>query len=70
MAPQITEHATTVELGEAFYNPHTTPDRDLMIASLVAFDRTVDHLKSYLDTFAANGIRGLVLARRSRGAAI
>ncbi len=57
--PPITEHGTTVELGNAFYNPHMTPDRDLTIAVLAAFDRTVAPLESYLDTFAATGIRGL-----------
>ena len=57
--PPITEHGTTVELGEAFYNPHMTADRDLTIAVLAAFDRTVDPIESYLDTFAATGIRGL-----------
>ncbi|KAF5416399.1 MAG: tRNA (guanine(26)-N(2))-dimethyltransferase [Candidatus Methanogaster sp.] len=56
---RITEHDTTVELGEAFYNPHITPDRDLTIAVLAAFDRTVGPIESYLDTFAATGIRGL-----------
>ncbi|NOQ28690.1 MAG: tRNA (guanine(10)-N(2))-dimethyltransferase, partial [Methanosarcinales archaeon] len=57
--PPITEHGTTVELGEAFYNPHMTADRDLTIAVLAAFARTVDPIESYLDTFAATGIRGL-----------
>jgi tRNA (guanine26-N2/guanine27-N2)-dimethyltransferase len=57
--PPITEHGTTVELGEAFYNPHMTPDRDLTIAVLAAFDRMVAPIESYLDTFAATGIRGL-----------
>ena len=59
MTPRITEHDTTVEQGDAFYNPHTTFDRDLTIASLAAFTGTVDTLESYLDTFAATGIRGL-----------
>ena len=59
MTPRITEHDTTVEQGDAFYNPHTTFDRDLTIASLAAFAGTVDTLESYLDTFAATGIRGL-----------
>ena len=67
--PMITEHGTTVELGGAFYNPHTTLDRDLTIASLAAFDRTVDHLESYLDTFAATGIRGLRAASELKLAA-
>ena len=59
MTPRITEHDTTVEQGDAFYNPHTTFDRDLTIAALAAFTGTVDTLESYLDTFAATGIRGL-----------
>ena len=59
MTPRITEHDTTVEQGDAFYNPHTTFDRDLTIASLAAFAGTVGTLESYLDTFAATGIRGL-----------
>ncbi len=59
MTPRITEHDTTVEQGDAFYNPHTTFDRDLTIASLAAFAGTVDALETYLDTFAATGIRGL-----------
>ena len=56
---RITEHAVTVDVGEAFYNPHTTTDREITIASLAAFDRTVDHIETYLDTFSATGIRGL-----------
>jgi len=55
----ITEHGITIETGEAFYNPYTTPDRDLTIASLAAFSHSIDRLESYLDAFAATGIRGL-----------
>ena len=44
--PRITEHVTTVELGEALYTPHTTPDRDLTTVSLAAFDHTADNIES------------------------
>ena len=67
--PLITEHGTTVELGEAFYNPHTTLDRGPTIASLAAFGGTVDSIGSYLGTFAATGIRGLRAASEIRLAA-
>lgn len=57
--PRISEHGTVIDVGGAFYNPHMTLDRDITIASLAAFARTADRPESYIDAFAATGIRGL-----------
>ncbi|MHC1575363.1 MAG: tRNA (guanine(10)-N(2))-dimethyltransferase [Candidatus Methanogasteraceae archaeon] len=64
MAPEITEDNVTVETGEAFYNPHMRIDREITIASLAAFSETIDPIESYVDSFAATGIRGLRAASK------